>query len=77
MEQGNVCSNGNTGRVDRELFLRGELRPYCTKEQMEKALVNPVEVISKDRIDALANACINNHTEKLRQFPLRRAYLVA
>ena len=22
-------------KVDRELFLRGELRPYCTKEQME------------------------------------------
>lgn len=32
---------------------------------MEKALVNPVEVISKDRIDALANACINNHTAKV------------
>ena len=52
-------------KVDRELFLRGELRPYCTKEQMEKALVNPVEVISKDRIEALANACINNHTAKV------------
>ena len=32
---------------------------------MEKALVNPVEVISKDRIDALVNACINNHTAKV------------
>lgn len=32
---------------------------------MEKVLVNPVEVISKDRIDALANACINNHTAKV------------
>ena len=32
---------------------------------MEKALVNPVQVISKDRIDALANACINNHTAKV------------
>ena len=32
---------------------------------MEKALVNPVEVISKDRIEALANACINNHTAKV------------
>lgn len=52
-------------KVDRELFLRGELRHYCTKEQMEKALVNPVEVISKDRIEALANACINNHTAKV------------
>lgn len=52
-------------KVDRELFLRGELRPYCTKEQREKALVNPVEVISKDRIEALANACINNHTAKV------------
>ena len=52
-------------KVDRELFLRKELRPYCTKEQMEKALVNPVEVISKNRIEALANACINNHTAKV------------
>ena len=32
---------------------------------MEKALVNPVEVISKDRIDALVNACIKNHTAKV------------
>lgn len=52
-------------KVDRELFLRKELRPYCTKEQMEKALVNPVEVISKNRIEALTNACINNHTAKV------------
>lgn len=52
-------------KVDRELFLRKELRQYCTKEQMEKALLNPVGVLSDERIDKIANAIINNQTTKV------------
>ena len=52
-------------KVDRDLFLRKELKPYCTPEQLEKALINPVGVVPKERIEALANACINNQTTKV------------
>lgn len=52
-------------KVDRELFLRAELRNYCNKAEMEKALDNPVNVLSKKQIDRLANACINNQTIKV------------
>lgn len=52
-------------KVDRELFLRKAFRPYCTEEQIEKAIVSPVGVISVERIDAIANSCINNHTTKV------------
>lgn len=52
-------------KVDREMFLRTELRPYCTKDELEKAVANPVGVVSKQRIEALANACIRNQTTKV------------
>lgn len=52
-------------KVDRELFLRTELRNYCNKAEMEKALDSPVNVLSQRQIDSLANACINNQTIKV------------
>lgn len=52
-------------KVDRDAFLRSELMPYCTKDQLEKAINNPVGVVSQERIDALANACIRNQTAKV------------
>ena len=42
-------------QVDRETFLRSELRQYCSKDELEKAISNPVDVLSEDRIDSLAN----------------------
>lgn len=52
-------------QVDRETFLRSELRQYCSKDELEKAVSNPVNVLSEDRIDSLANSCINNHLLKV------------
>lgn len=52
-------------QVDRETFLRSELRQYCSKDELEKAISNPVDVLSEDRIDSLANSCINNHLLKV------------
>lgn len=52
-------------QVDRETFLRSELRQYCSKDELEKAISNPVDVLSEDRIDNLANSCINNHLLKV------------
>ena len=52
-------------QVDRETFLRSELRQYCSKDELEKAILNPVDVLSEDRIDSLANSCINNHLLKV------------
>lgn len=52
-------------KVDRDSFLISELRQYCSKDELEKAIVNPVDVLSEDRIDSLANACINNHLVKV------------
>lgn len=51
-------------KVDREDFLRKELSPYCTAEELPKAIQNPVNIISQKRIDAIANACISNQTAK-------------
>lgn len=52
-------------QVDRKTFLRSELRQYCSKDELEKAISNPVDVLSEDRIDSLANSCINNHLLKV------------
>lgn len=52
-------------KVDRDSFLISELRQYCSKDELEKAIVNPVDVLSEDRIDSLSNACINNHLVKV------------
>lgn len=52
-------------KVDREDFLRSILRQYCTKDELEKAIKNPVEVLSQKLIDNLADSCINNHLIKV------------
>lgn len=52
-------------KVDRESFLMSELRQYCSKDELEKAMKNPVDVLPENRIDSLANACINNHLVKV------------
>ena len=53
-------------KVNRESFLLGELRNYCSSmEELTKAVDNPVDVLSKERIDQLASSCINNHLVKV------------
>lgn len=52
-------------KVDRKLFLRTELQQYCTKDELKKAIVNPVSVVSVERLDSIANSCINNHLMKV------------
>ncbi len=53
-------------KVDRNVFITNELGPYCTKEQLDKAIATcPAASISKERIDTLATACINNQTTKV------------
>lgn len=52
-------------KVDRRSFLASELCQYCGKGELEKAIHNPVDVISKEQIDRLANSCINNHLVKV------------
>lgn len=53
-------------KVNRESFLLGELRNYCSSmEELTKAVDNPVDVLSKERIDQLASSCINNHLLKV------------
>ena len=53
-------------KVDRDEFLRRELKSYCSPEQLDQAVFGrPTTVVSKDIIDRIANACINNHTTKV------------
>lgn len=52
-------------KVDRYRFLAAELSQYCGKGELDKAINNPVDVISEDQITRLANACINNHLLKV------------
>ena len=50
-------------KVDRELFLRKQLRPYCPKQQVQIAVdFNPAYAhIPLDRIDELADSVIKSH----------------
>lgn len=52
-------------KVDRVDFLRAELKAYCKAGELEKAITCPSQVLSAERIDKLANSCINNHTIKV------------
>lgn len=49
-------------KVDRDSFLKKELAPFCAQQDLDRAVENPVSVISSKVIDRLANACINNQT---------------
>lgn len=53
-------------KVNRDSFLKKELLPFCTAEDIQAAVINnPVVVISKEILDKVANSCINNHTVKV------------
>lgn len=53
-------------KVDRDNFLRKELRVYCSSEELERAVsTRPICGTSKEIIDRIANACINSHTAKV------------
>lgn len=56
-------------QVDREEFLTKELTRYCSPEKLCKAISGrPIDVLSKDVIDRVANACISSHTTKVTGF---------
>ena len=50
-------------KVDRKPFLRAQLRPYCTEEQIEEAIDSrPAQAgIQPAVIDLLADSCIRSH----------------
>ena len=49
-------------KVDREAFLRKELRIYCDYEQLNIAISeSPTKVLSKSQISKIANGCIKYH----------------
>ena len=53
-------------KVDRDDFLKKELKNYCSPEQLNLAISNrPINGVSKEIIDRIANACINTHTTKV------------
>ena len=50
-------------KVNRQAFLRAQLTPYCTEEQVRKAIESrPAQAgIRSELIDTLADSCINSH----------------
>lgn len=53
-------------KVDRDDFLKKELKNYCSPEQLNLAILSrPINGVSKEIIDRIANACINSHTTKV------------
>ena len=52
-----------TVKVDRVVFLRKELRPYCNQSRLQMlGSVRPYTVVSEKVVDRLARQCINKHT---------------
>ena len=51
-------------KVDRDDFLKKELKNYCSPEQLNLSS-RPINGVSKEIIDRIANACINSHTTKV------------
>ena len=50
-------------KVDREEFLRKELRPYCNQSRLQMlGAVRPYTIVSDKVIDRVARSCINRHT---------------
>lgn len=50
-------------KVNREAFLRKELRPYCNDQKLDMLdKVRPYSVVTDKVIDSVAAACINRHT---------------
>ena len=50
-------------KVDRETFLRKELRSYCNQSRLQMlGAVRPYAIVSDKVIDRVASSCINRHT---------------
>lgn len=53
-------------KIDRDDFLKKELMNYCSPEQLNLAISSrPINGVSKEIIDRIANSCINSHTTKV------------
>lgn len=49
-------------KVNREEFLKKELSPFCTPEQIQVAISEtPIKVLTVEQIYRIANGCINYH----------------
>lgn len=52
-------------RINRDVFLRSQLRIYCTDVQISKVLERgTIGIVSTEVLDKIASDCINNHTIK-------------
>lgn len=50
-------------KVERIAFLKKELQPYCTEEQIQIAIDDsPLKVLDKRTVNKIANGCISYHT---------------
>ena len=50
-------------KVDREAFLRKELKPYCSAAKLNMlGSVRPYNIVSDGIVDKVANSCIKRHT---------------
>lgn len=52
-------------KVDRESFLRENLRNYCPAEKLEGAISDPVTALGKETINKIAEGCVSSHTLKV------------
>ena len=60
-------------QVDRDEFLRKELAPYCSAEELDKAVaIRPLEVASKVVLDKVASSCNSSHTLKVTAISTKR-----
>ena len=50
-------------KVDRNSFLRSELRGYCTPEEMDAAIACPPKVLRPEALERIAKGCISYHTK--------------
>lgn len=50
-------------KVDRDSFLRSELRGYCTPEEMDAAIACPPAVLRPDTLERIAKGCMSYHTK--------------
>lgn len=50
-------------KVNRESFLRSELREYCTPEEVDAAIACPPAVLLPETLERIAKSCISYHTK--------------
>ena len=46
-------------KVNRESFLRSELREYCTPEEVDAAIACPPAVLLPETLERIAKSCIS------------------